>query len=287
MRKIEVSHIKYDPRRKRCALEIRAAILDLFMKRNLFILLVFLAFLFALMRPLGFGPYGFFEVLLISGTVIVFMFGAICSVGLIATVRLVSSRFNLVVSLASVLLVISSVASALLMLVLFGAATREYYGETRLFLQTVVVIWSIAFSISYGVAHILEPKIKAAFEQLNIRVSLGFEASSRIEAIQKLLPYPVRGTVCRIDAEDKHILVRTENGQFLLTMSLGRAIEMLDPDQGLRIHRSHWVNWSEIDKITFQNGNPRVLTKRAEIVPVSRKQLAQIKTVLKTRGDKS
>jgi hypothetical protein len=106
-------------------------------------------------------------------------------------------------------------------------------------------------------------------------------ASSR--ALQDMLSANVRGRIIHIVADNKYVVVTTENGDQLLSLSLTAAIERIEPESGLRVHRSAWVSWASMDRLVYENGNPRLILTTGDVFPVSRKNAPVLKKRLGTR----
>lgn len=265
---------------KQCIKALMQATWDLLVVQRLGLYPLLLAPLFAFLAPLGFHEFGFVEIFAIMATTITSILVYAYLVGPVLLLKWVSVGLSMTQGLALNSFIASLVASAFLMLFLFSEANRAYYGEWRLFGQTIAVVFFITFSLTYAVCRIMEDKLKAAFELIGLCVDLGFAPTRQIEPLQAKLPAQIRGQVLQLKAEGKYVHVITEKGKQLLPMSLSRAIENLQPEQGLRIHRSHWVSWSQMERIVYENGNPRLVTVSTEVLPVSRNRLKQVKSHL-------
>ncbi|MEP1442922.1 MAG: LytTR family DNA-binding domain-containing protein [Hyphomicrobiales bacterium] len=104
------------------------------------------------------------------------------------------------------------------------------------------------------------------------------------EPLMLELPEAVRGPVLSIHAASQYVQVTTTNGTSELRMSLSKAIEGLPNTQGLRVHRSHWLQEQQIKSLVYKDGNPRVIDSFGETYPVSRKQVSSIKNLLNLTG---
>lgn len=106
------------------------------------------------------------------------------------------------------------------------------------------------------------------------------QTTCQAEELQALLSRPVQGRIRHIVADNKYVLVTTENGTQLLALSLTAAIDRVIPNSGLRVHRSVWIAWSNMGRVIYENGNPRLITKTGDVFPVSRKNAAVLKRKL-------
>jgi len=77
--------------------------------------------------------------------------------------------------------------------------------------------------------------------------------------------------------------VHNENGFYMVKSSLRNVIiEMTDNEAlGLRVHRSYWVAYSEFKKLIYKNGNPALILKNDDVIPLSRTSVKQVKLWMK------
>jgi DNA-binding LytR/AlgR family response regulator len=101
--------------------------------------------------------------------------------------------------------------------------------------------------------------------------------------LQPHLSYDTRGAVMRLTAENQYVRVETENGEELLRMTLAEATELVPPDSGLRVHRSHWVAKSEMLALRFEGGNPKLRLRNGSQVSVSRNMVDTLRAELSQR----
>ena len=109
---------------------------------------------------------------------------------------------------------------------------------------------------------------------------LWWPVAKQADHLQSALPAEIRGKVLRIEAENQYINVYTEHGDALLRMGLNKAAENLSAKAGLRIHRSHWVAWEQLESLHFHRGNPRVKLKGGPLLPISRRILPEVREKL-------
>ncbi len=95
----------------------------------------------------------------------------------------------------------------------------------------------------------------------------------RLGAIRSLLrkvgPDTGRRLV-RLQSADHYVEVHTETGTKLLLMRLADAMELLSGSNGGQVHRSHWVNFDEVNGIIKSNRKIWLRMSDGVDIPVSR-----------------
>jgi hypothetical protein len=100
--------------------------------------------------------------------------------------------------------------------------------------------------------------------------SVDLPESSEPRLLRRLAP-DVQGPVLRLSANDHHVEVVTEAGREVLRLRLADAINEMEPIEGVRPHRSHWVSLDAIEGVERKNAHKVYLTlKNGDKVPVSR-----------------
>lgn|GEM_PF-5646257 len=102
-----------------------------------------------------------------------------------------------------------------------------------------------------------------------------------IEAL-KTMPEIFTEDVVMIRSFNQYIEVITEHKKQDIRMSLKDAVALFDEALGLRIHRSYWVRKSEIEELSYKNGNPFVTLRNGQAVPVGRQMVEPVKSILGT-----
>ncbi|MBV7408158.1 LytTR family DNA-binding domain-containing protein [Maritimibacter sp. DP1N21-5] len=102
--------------------------------------------------------------------------------------------------------------------------------------------------------------------------------------LQPHLSFDTRGRVLRLTAENQYVRVLTDNGEELLRMTLAEAADLVPPETGLRIHRSHWVAKDQFAALRFESGNPRLTLVDGQNLPVSRNMVEAIRDILSARS---
>ncbi|MEO0938699.1 MAG: LytTR family DNA-binding domain-containing protein [Pseudomonadota bacterium] len=91
-------------------------------------------------------------------------------------------------------------------------------------------------------------------------------------ALQRRLPPQLRAPLVRLEAQDHYTKVVTTAGHTLLLMRLSDAVDKTGPDQGLQVHRSHWVAKDQIRKVGGSRAAPVLEMSDGAQVPISRKR---------------
>jgi len=91
--------------------------------------------------------------------------------------------------------------------------------------------------------------------------------------IETLLPAEKRGKVWLMTAADHYIEVFTDQGSHMHRITMKAAVDRVEKNEGLRVHRSHWVAYEAMLSLE-KNGERFFLTLRnGQKVPVSPKAL--------------
>lgn len=91
------------------------------------------------------------------------------------------------------------------------------------------------------------------------------------------LPVEKRGALVSLSVEDHYVQVTTTKGREMLLMRLRDAIAESEPTPGLRVHRSHWVALSHVDRVVRRGDGARITTSRGEELPVSRSSMSELR----------
>ncbi len=86
-------------------------------------------------------------------------------------------------------------------------------------------------------------------------------------------------------AEDHYLRVYTRSDEELILYRFSDAIsEMSDNDLGLQVHRSYWVNRSEIDFIESHSQKLTVILKSGLNAPVSARYYELVRQLAESSG---
>ncbi len=94
------------------------------------------------------------------------------------------------------------------------------------------------------------------------------------------LPKELQCDLRRVEAQQQYVNIVTQKGSFLVRMRFKQAIAMIPDRLGLQVHRSLWIAKDQIDKITYVDGNPRILANDGETYPISRSKVKSVKDAL-------
>lgn len=160
----------------------------------------------------------------------------------------------------------------------YGYASAVFPENT--FLYCFAFSWTLIFIVG-GLSYF--PRRKAtetAMDEIARKSRERYKAHHK--QFQNLLSPENRGEVLEISAEDKYCMVKTKNGSELVRISLSDACDLLDNEPiGIKIHRSYWLNFKQMDRLQYVNGNPRIILKNGEKLPVSREQTKKVSDCLK------
>ena len=92
-----------------------------------------------------------------------------------------------------------------------------------------------------------------------------------------------KGKLLSLTAELHYLRVTTDAGKSLVLYNLRDAIAELPKDQGIQVHRSHWVSFNAIVSFSKHGRQGTLLLLNDDKIPVSRSQLNRIESVLAER----
>ena len=95
-------------------------------------------------------------------------------------------------------------------------------------------------------------------------------ASTNTSYLIRKLPHAKRGRILALSAEQHYVRVYTTHGNDLVLTSFTEAVASLQDSEGIRIHRSHWVNKTAIRHIKAQGSRLFVELRDSLEFPVSR-----------------
>lgn len=253
--------------------------------KNLLLVVSAVTLLIAIINPVGIAGIEF------SGRL------ALCAfVGLVMTTYSVIYGSYIVVRLArfGVPIAYSSQVGAVVVCLLHNPLFLAIFPESEFLSHGYWANFGLTFLIlsiiSCCVTYLFHQSLKSETEILIapfLAPSAPQTAPMKPEKLQTMLHPPLRGTVLAITVEDNYVRIETSKGDQLLHLSLAAAISKLNEGQGIRVHRSIWLNWIKMDRLFYENGNPRLLTKNGVVLPVSRTKVEAIKEGLSAEFTRS
>jgi hypothetical protein len=93
---------------------------------------------------------------------------------------------------------------------------------------------------------------------------------SEVLPLMNQLPENIRGELYLLSSELHYLKVVTNQGKVLILGSLKDAIQQLPEQQGMQVHRSHWVSFVAIKKYNKEGRQGKLLLINGEEIPVSR-----------------
>jgi len=98
--------------------------------------------------------------------------------------------------------------------------------------------------------------------------------------LKSLLPADKRGEVWLISAADHYVEIFTDHGRHLRRMTMKAAVERAGAKDGLQVHRSHWVAFEAMLSMKKDGERFFLSLRSGQQVPVSRKQVKQVRNYL-------
>jgi len=95
-------------------------------------------------------------------------------------------------------------------------------------------------------------------------------------ALLDRLPNDMRGEILALCARDHYVIVFTARGKTEILMRLADAIDLLGDLDGVRVHRSHWVNRAAVIAQKRVDGRMFLVLKNDVEIPVSRSYRAEV-----------
>jgi DNA-binding LytR/AlgR family response regulator len=94
----------------------------------------------------------------------------------------------------------------------------------------------------------------------------------------QLLAPGQKGDILSFSANDHYLDVVTSKGASLIRISFSDAVSMMNTNDGIQVHRSHWVSRNAISSIERQNGsNHVVILTNGTQFPIARGRLASVR----------
>ena len=94
------------------------------------------------------------------------------------------------------------------------------------------------------------------------------------------LPGRLGRDVVALSAELHYLRVFTTQGEALILFPFGRAIKALDQENGMQVHRSHWVSLDHVDELATRNGRLFCDMVNGPSVPVSRSYRSDLRSAV-------
>ena len=115
----------------------------------------------------------------------------------------------------------------------------------------------------------------------------GGAPAARAGRLLERLEAGVRAPLLHLAVEDHYVDVVTARGHRLLLIRFADALAEIEPDEGMQVHRSHWVADRAVEKLLSENGRLTILLSTGRRVPVSRPYVAEARARFSDRIDRS
>jgi hypothetical protein len=151
-------------------------------------------------------------------------------------------------------------------LIAFGANWQDAIAPLTLYIDVTLASIGIA-----AVAEIISASLRPVQNAPSPGTVVG--SSPAPPAILERLPLPLRGQLWALVVSDHYVEVWTERGTHLVLMRLSDAIRETAGENGLQIHRSHWVALGAVKRTLKADGKPMVELPDGRRLPISRTYL--------------
>ncbi len=98
------------------------------------------------------------------------------------------------------------------------------------------------------------------------------------------LPGRLGRDLVALSAELHYLRVYTTQGDTLILFPFGQAVGLLAQENGMQIHRSHWVSLAHVDEVITENGRMFCKMIGGLVLPVSRSYRAALREALRHRA---
>lgn len=87
-----------------------------------------------------------------------------------------------------------------------------------------------------------------------------------------------------LSAELHYLRVHTSQGDTLILFPFGRAVDILQDQNGMQVHRSHWIALDQVDEVVTRDGRMMCQMIGGLTVPVSRSYRSALKAARRVGG---
>lgn len=98
--------------------------------------------------------------------------------------------------------------------------------------------------------------------------------------LQQKLPPEKRGRLLAMSAEQHYVRIHTDAGEDLVLMPFSEAIAKVPGEQGMRIHRSHWISYDAVQALKSAGNSLSVRLVNEIELPVSRSYSGSVRDEL-------
>lgn len=102
------------------------------------------------------------------------------------------------------------------------------------------------------------------------------------KSLLNFMPASKRGTLISFTAQDHYVEIVTTKGKHLQRMSMKNAMALVPKQQGLQVHRSHWVAYQAILAVELLADRHFLILRNGMKIPVSKAKLEAIEAYLST-----
>jgi len=146
------------------------------------------------------------------------------------------------------------------------------------FLAFVALPVAVIGGIFLLVQHLLQQPLKQSTENLLTSDEQINEEGSQFETAS--MPRWRLSKTLRIQVEDHYLRIFSETGNFYIRGKMSEAIGLLQPHEGVQVHRSHWIAFEYIKELVKEGRDYRLRLHDGGSVPVSRGRLRNVRKML-------
>lgn len=175
----------------------------------------------------------------------------------------------LFISAAGLLLNYAAVCLAMGLDVFSAASFWPFVG-----VSPIVLVYAV------GVFHVNAPMLFETFQRHGLGIAKYPLDETEVSPLLKMIPPEKRGKILVVKAHGKNIIAETALGEQVVRIKFGDAMDLVKQEPGIVVHRSYWIANDHMSRLYFENGNPKIETKNAQVIPVSRNMTDAIRGVL-------
>ena len=172
------------------------------------------------------------------------------------------------------LTVLNIVISAHIFAVLEPAIPSYFYNDGVLSYRDLIYGIFVFYALALGYLHL----------RLNQFYSYNsYQQRHRLRDLISFIPADKRGKIYTVSAQDHYVEIVTENGAHKTRMSMKDAMAMLPADQGIQVHRSHWVSFNAMLSLDKSTDRYFLTLRNGQKMPVSKSNIKAVERLLELR----
>lgn len=154
----------------------------------------------------------------------------------------------------------------------YEALWLRLISEIGHFFVPLILIWCLINAPS-----LLQLERGEAPEDLTVDTGTDEETSNELAEFWSRVPGRLGRRIVAMSAELHYVRVYTTEGDTLILFPFGRAVDLLQDQIGMQIHRSHWIALRQVDEVVSKDGRVNCEMISGLSLPVSRSYRAALK----------